>query len=453
MANESFQPAFDQLLKLIKLKVVDAKSSCGPSVLLVKRVTPLGHTPTETGVSVTHSEMRYFQKEDWSSLAFRLADKIKAEPAYEEFKNSLFSLDEKNHEDEVFRAVIKIIRMLLEGESFDESELLGYLIKSITHKPVPAWVDIDLYGVFVKGSSNVAFNFDGKQFEFHQLSVSDFASETHIHEETRFGMIPPSSVLTIRMNTWRPYEFQIETIKALNILRLFQVCAAKFGRQAWATKCPFSMILGSTLIRETMHVGENTITFTKEMIQKFERFWNFVEPKLPTELGSFEKASTTISIAFERYCDGLMSPYPIERKIAFAIMGLEAIYLGENEVQELMYRLQLRVSKVVSKLKFNTTEVKLHLKEGYKIRNAYIHGGHLSEKEKNKLGAKRINVSRLADELLDFLRISILHLIISRQTKNDFLDLLEESFIDQSANEALETIMKDEYLFLRAMAA
>ena len=144
-----------------------------------------------------------------------------------------------------------------------------------------------------------------------------------------------------------------------------------------------------------------------------------------------------------------LSATPIERKIAFAIMGLEAIYLGENEVQELMYRLQLRVSKILSKLNFNSIETRSYLKEGYKIRNSHVHGGHLSEKEKTRLENKGIPVAKLANELLDYLRISILHLIISNQTKEKFLDLLEDSFIERKRDEEFQAMMESENSILR----
>jgi hypothetical protein len=450
MNNEIFQPAFDGLLALIRLLVNESKSSVRPSLMLIKKTVPLDSTITETGIVVSRAQTEYLQKEDWFGPTLRFFDKIKTLPEYETFRKKLFLLDNKDHDDQLFRAVNHVIQILLEKKSFDSSELLDYFLKSISYEPVPAWADIDLHGVLVKGVPSVAFSLNERRFTFRQLVVSDFEHETYISGDSRFGLFPPNSILKIEMNTWRSLDLQIEALKMTNMLRLFQVCSVKFGRQSWKTKSPFAMVIGSTLSIEPVYPADHPITLTGEANGKLEKFWKYVEPRLPVELREFSGQKTTpISIAYERYCDSLLTRHPIERKIAFAIMGLEAIYLGENEVQELMYRLQLRVSKILSKLNFNSIETRSCLKEGYKIRNSYVHGGHLPEKEKKKLENRGIAVNGLAYKLLDYLRISILHLIISRQTKEEFLDLLEDSFIERKRDEEFRAMMESENSILR----
>ena len=298
MNNEIFQPAFDDLLATMQAMVKESKPSATPSLVLIQKTTPLDSTMTETGVVAPSSKRQYLQKEDWGRISFQLFDKVKMSPQYENFRKKLSALDDKSHDEQLRSAVFKIFDMAFADQQLNSPELLDYFLKSISCGPVPAWADIDLHGIFVKDIPNVAFDFVNKRFTFRQLTASDFEHETFIYNSPRLGQLPPNSILTIEMKTWRPYEFQIETSKMLTMLRLFQVCAVKFGRQAWKTTSPFAMITGSTLNTETIYVGENTITFTRDTFQKFEKFWVFVEPKLPAELRDLGGQKTTpISIA------------------------------------------------------------------------------------------------------------------------------------------------------------
>lgn len=430
--------------------VNESKPLANRGLMLMQKTTPIEHAKTETGVSVTRTETRYFEKEDWFRAALQLFDKIKALPQYEAFRECLSILDGKNHDEQLSRTVLDIVQMSFDQKPLNPSDLLDYFLKSIANAPVPAWVDIDVLGVSIKGTQSFEFSFNGRKFIFRQLDISDFERESHVFAGSEFRLFPPDSILRIQMESWRGIELQEEALKATAILRLFRVCSAKFDRQTFGTKSPFAMIAGTSSHLEKVFVPNHPLVLTIEETKTLENFWRAVDPKLPTELRGFGPNNvTTISIAYERYCDGLLMSHPVERKITFAIMGLEAIYLRENEVQELMYRLELRVCKALSSLQFKNGELRSQIKDGYKIRNSYVHGGHLSDKEKKRIEQKGIPVNDLASKLLDYLRISILHLIISNQTKEQFLDLLEDSFIEQDQNDKLQAIIGSENAILR----
>jgi len=63
--------------------------------------------------------------------------------------------------------------------------------------------------------------------------------------------------------------------------------------------------------------------------------------------------SHPIGIAILRYQDAISKPEPVGNKVAYAIMGLEALYLKAEEKQELSRRLAQRVAKVMGYLRIH----------------------------------------------------------------------------------------------------
>jgi hypothetical protein len=63
------------------------------------------------------------------------------------------------------------------------------------------------------------------------------------------------------------------------------------------------------------------------------------------------------------------------------------------------------------------------IKEAYAIRSAFAHGGHLDYKAKKRLERKYGDVKSLLLSLLDYLRLSIIIIILSRVSKDELVDL------------------------------
>jgi hypothetical protein len=450
MNPTELQPAFNELVDTIQSIVNECKAHATPSSMLIKQRKVLDPAITETGISVSRTEERYFQKGDWFKSSLQACEKAKLTPQYETFREGLSLYLNKNHDERLAQATLTMVQMASDGKTLLPHDLLNYFLKSIANEPIPAWVNIDVHGVSVKNTPSIVFALENRCFTFRQLIPSDYEYESYISLDSRFGLVPPNSILKIEMNARQGLDLQIETLKMTTLLRLFRVCSAQLDRLDLGSKSPFGMIIGTITTLHNKFPPTHPIILTDEIAKDFQRFLKSVEPRLPSELKDFgSQKVTTISIAYERYCDSLLISHPVERKIAFAIMGLEAIYLRENEVQELMYRLELRVRKLLSALSFDSEKTRLCIKEGYKVRNSYVHGGKLSDKERKRIEKMGITIDELASGLLDYLRISILHLIISGQNKSEYLDLLEDSFIEKSPNDALHLMMEDESNILR----
>jgi F0F1-type ATP synthase alpha subunit len=118
-------------------------------------------------------------------------------------------------------------------------------------------------------------------------------------------------------------------------------------------------------------------------------------------------------------------------------MCLEALYLKENERQELDHRLGQRVAKLFNQFNHEPLEVYNKIKRSYEIRSSFVHGSPISKDQQNE-------ASKLAQDILEYARVSI---IIQLQLKvvmdkDKFLNLLDNSLLNKQANEKLQSLIE-----------
>jgi len=143
--------------------------------------------------------------------------------------------------------------------------------------------------------------------------------------------------------------------------------------------------------------GNKCVTpITEEDLLKLRKFWQAMSNAMPSSF--FELGTAKIdylTVAYNRYNDSLFQDSVLERKIANAVMGLEALFLKSTEVQELVYRLNLRTAKLLGSLGYDPREVKEMVSDAYRVRNIFAHGGHLGYKEKRKIESKYKDAKKL----------------------------------------------------------
>jgi len=142
-----------------------------------------------------------------------------------------------------------------------------------------------------------------------------------------------------------------------------------------------------------------------------------------------------IGVALSRYQDGLLKPEPIPNKIAYAIFGLEALYLKGEERGELKQRLALRVARVLSKLNVDSSKNILdNVKRAYNIRSAFVHG--------EPLKSNRYQDRNLLDRIAEYLRISLLLFMQVSIEKDKLIDLIDDSLIDEDSDRKLKQVIE-----------
>ena len=247
----------------------------------------------------------------------------------------------------------------------------------------------------------------------------------------------PSAILEVelRANRGRNALLQAKVEHCVALLRLFKVGGAKWTSYDMSSDSLLD-VFGGTLGSGTTSAALETYVITREEEVNLKRFWETLSVLLPKNVYDFDKQINHITLAYDRYSDGLLQNGIIERRIANAVMGFEALFL--EETQELSYRLRLRISKILSMVGRNPLQVRETIKDAYEIRSTFAHGGHLDHKNKKPLERKYGDVKSLLHSTLDYLRLSIIIMILSRTSKEELVDLIDDALLDSDKNQQLQ---------------
>src|SRR6266567_4932152 len=253
----------------------------------------------------------------------------------------------------------------------------------------------------------------------------------------------PSAILEIELRSVRGQNqiLQAKVEQCVALLRLFDV-----GSVQWTSYEMSSESLLDSFGHATMGSGDQvsaleTSVVKSEDASKLQRFWRTLNVFLPKDVYDVHKQTSHITLAYDRYSDAVLHNGTIERRIANAVMGLEALFL--EETQELSYRLGLRISKILSMVGRNPLRVREVIKEAYAIRSTFAHGGHLDYKAKKRLERKYGDVRTLLLSILDYLRASIIIMIVSRASKDELVDLIDDALLDSDRNQQLQNRAAD----------
>jgi hypothetical protein len=225
------------------------------------------------------------------------------------------------------------------------------------------------------------------------------------------------------------------------LLRLFNVGSVNWISYDMSSDSLLDPFGAGTMGSGARPAALDTYVIKSEAEPNLKRFWEALNVLLPKDIYDFHKQISHITLAYDRYTDGLLQNGMVERRIANAVMGLEALFL--EETQELSYRLGLRISKILSMVGRNPLEVREVIKEAYAIRSAFAHGGHLTYKAKQKLDRKYGDVKKLLLSILDYLRLSIIIMILSRVSKEELVDLIDDALLDSDRQQQLQSRVSD----------
>lgn len=103
--------------------------------------------------------------------------------------------------------------------------------------------------------------------------------------------------------------------------------------------------------------------------------------------------------------------------------------------------MSIRIAKIFGLLEYDSYKVKEAIKDAYKIRSLFVHGGHLSYKEKRKLESEYGDIRTILLLILDYLRISIIIMIYNKKEKDEFIDLIDASLIDSQKEGQLNNFL------------
>lgn len=142
-----------------------------------------------------------------------------------------------------------------------------------------------------------------------------------------------------------------------------------------------------------------------------------------------EQFNYSLKVAIERY-EELMYVFQNDndKRIAFAIMGLEALFNTSNDKETIGFKLRVRCANILKHFGMNAVGIEENVKRAYTIRSKYAHGSMtLKDSDFN-----------FEEKIVDYLRISILIVLGLKCTKLKFVNLLNKSLYDDIARKELE---------------
>ncbi|MCO5946622.1 HEPN domain-containing protein [Mucilaginibacter flavidus] len=387
---------------------------------------------TQNGVEIDHASRIIHKKKNWTKASFDLSSDI--------YRLSTFLAAEKylreRNADQyaiipIQSFIYKILPVYFEGNgSPDKSTLQAIknkVISELNGDPVHGTATVHLSGVILDFPE---FRIDEhailrqtKQSDFEQSEYQDlpiqhiFPFNTAILEITYISKDRNGALL----------QQKVEEYMAL--LKLYFPGSIQYR----SYEIKFDIITplsngGNMGIPAKQILPWQKSVFKKEMESSFINFIKTLV--IPKNFYAFEKKVDYISTAFDRYNEALTENVPTERRIANAMMGIEALL--SNDTQELSFKMQTRTSKILGVLGFKPLEVRSHLSKAYGIRSKFAHGGYLTDGDKSKFITEFINIDNFALIIINYVRIVLVTTIAIDLSKNTLISLLDDSFIDDN---------------------
>jgi Apea-like HEPN len=318
--------------------------------------------------------------------------------------------------------------------------LIGDLFGNPLHWDISVWIK----GLRIKddiGNKNVEL---GRGLSLRRPNPDDFAYEFPVflqpHYAPNFDDIlsnVPDAVLEWHIETnarqnngYSEVKNRIEKLLVcLSLFKLGSIYAIKteIHPESFTQKTGIPRLAPFRRVTPYVYeIGLNDISQLKMFIDQTEK-WVSARARRNT--------NSTAEIAIERYRDALLaieSVIHIEHSIASAVMALEALHLSGDD--ELSHRLSERVSTVLRHFGFDAQAVYTVVKCAYNIRSSFVHGNLLSEKKKINFKAGCGSAQKIADNVLEYVRILILaYLAVTHSTqlaKEGYINHIDDAIID-----------------------
>lgn len=253
----------------------------------------------------------------------------------------------------------------------------------------------------------------------------------------------PSAIATLSLKSRRPMELQAAVERTIGILRLFKVASVGHISYEMSTLGSYRPLdCGTaTLSPGSIFRGPEHLAITSSLREPLRRFWRTISPEFEKMLQTTETNPSPAKLSYEYYVEGLRSDQWKERRIANAVMGLEALLLGKN-AGELTFRIGLSLAKLLGFLGLDPREVRKLAGIAYTVRSSFAHGDRMHGKAKRAIETKYGGVEQFTRTILDYLRRLIVMFLLVKSRKKDLLPLTVESLIDQSSHQDLAKLLK-----------
>ncbi len=401
---------------------------------------------SEKGVTKSSSSGEQNIKKTWWRATSKVVEDIKKSDEY----SSALELFVRTFENEkrISFALERFVQILtsnffinLKLSEKDINLFITTFLKDLKEEPLKYGTKVELDGLVIS-PERIEFKIGDKSIILRQTRAEDLEKEYPFNGFNTQPSENPSAILNIEFLGRQANEIQLKVEQAITILRLFKVGSVKYISYNMYSDSITDIMAFVALTSGHSQVALEKYLITKEDVPKLKEFWQTMIKTMPSsfyDLG--ETKLDYINISYNRYCDALLQNGILERRIANAVMGLESLLLKGGENQELIYRLSIRIAKIFSLLGYDPYKVKDVVKDAYKVRSLFVHGDQLSYNQKRKLNDKYGDIRSFLLLLLDYLRISIIIIMFVKKEKDELLDLIDDSLVDEDKGKQLNNLL------------
>lgn len=380
------------------------------------------------------------EKPTWHSAMAKILNILEKNDKYHNISDFLKGQPEiKEHSPILWIFIQRIIYLYLEKGNLAESEINKHIdafVLDLKNKPIKSGANVQLVGI-VLHPDKIEIT-DG--ITLRKPTKEDFEIDIPVFGYGHFPHIPyPTAFLEISTETRSLREIQEYVNKAITILRLFKSGSVRFTKFRMNSDSILSDVRGTIGSGDISEVLYKYIIYDED-VDNLKKFWTGIFSILPPALYNFDTGNVDhISIAYDSYSDSLSQHGIVERRIANAIMGLEALYFKSKERSELSHRLSQRTAKLLSSFSNDPIPIRRVVKDAYEVRSTFLHGSRLNEDEKEKL-LKHYNgnFDNLLQIVHDYLRKSLIIFMTVDMSKEYMISLLEDSLISKVAEDELK---------------
>lgn len=396
----------------------------------------------EKGVESSGADGQEFTKPTWIIASRQIAKLIYGS---DEYNSALVDLKNSFSEEQelerylsilVDHAVLQYLNHKEENSLFNKDQTIKRFISDLNRKPAHYRAQIKFQGIILEPE---VIDLPEVGVMLRQTKRDDLeepiAYYGPFNQQAYLGY--PSTIGRLSfVGHYSGIDVQYKVEKLTALLRLFKVGSVKHLSYSMHTDSFLD-----TMARGTSFSGNQLIAIESGYIktddkEKLKKFIQTLDPLLPHKFYRFGEGEVShVTIAFDRYNDALLRSGILEERIANAVMGLEAILL--EATQELSYRLGLRIAKVLSVFGEDGKQIRETIKDAYRIRNLFAHGGHLSAKERRKFENRYGSLDELLKTILEYLRRIIVIAVVVRENKDTLIFLIDDAFIDKEAENQL----------------
>lgn len=393
---------------------------------------------TDQGVKSSGQQGSPKIKNDWLGMDFVLQDWLSETPEHQKLLSVLKQIFKEHEEFLLGDFSRKITTEILDENESKVAELESNFIKQIQGGTLKSRAKVEIIGLTLQQKFIKISN----QIQIRQVRKEDLEREIESHYELRDMHPYPTAILTIESEDKQPADLQKKVEKAITILRLYKAGTIRYLRYHLSSELFGSMFAGTLSTMDIVGPVE-TATIKENETENLKTFWEHFYPLISSKLDLSSSTPTFSEIAFQRYTEALSKGNTVEQRISTTIMGLEGILLRDHgELQELSYRLRLRVAKILSFFGFNPFVVKRMVTDTYTIRSKFVHGGILDYQSREKLSEKFGDSKKPLLELLNYLRLILLVSISMNISKEEFVDIIDKSFLSEEYNLRLKGIVE-----------